>query len=133
MITIEQIQKRIDAMPERMAAKGLTRPNSTLSFRSNSSGYVHLTWVSHGDAPRGGYEFVDFAGPADLETALDAADEWIASLPSREEAERDEFLTMVAAAVDFGRARGFDAEMINPLTDMMRRISENAITYQPAA
>lgn len=133
MITIEQVQKRIDAMPERMAAKGKTRPDAQLTLRGNASGYVYLHWQSENRDIFADNEMISFDDISGVGAALDATDEWIAALPSKEEAERDEFLQMIANAVDFGRARGFDAEMINPLTDMMRRISSNAITYQPAA
>jgi hypothetical protein len=135
MMTLEQIQKRINVMPARMAEKGLAEASADCSLKANAGGHIYLNWRRPGSTRSFDTEcqFLDFDGIASISDALDKADAWIASLPSKDEAERDEFLKLVATAVDFGRARGFDAEMINPLTDMMKRISSNAITYQPAA
>ena len=35
--------------------------------------------------------------------------------------------------IDMGRANGIDVAFVNPLTETMKKLSENALTYQKAA
>jgi hypothetical protein len=48
-----------------------------------------------------------------------------------EERDRAEFTRLLANAIDKGRSIGIEVDFLNPLTETMKRLSENAITYQP--
>ena len=65
--------------------------------------------------------------------ALDALDAAIAAIPSAEEQARNEAAKAVANAIEKCRAAGYDGEVLNPLADLAKRISENALTYEATA
>lgn len=64
--------------------------------------------------------------------ALDGLDAAIAAIPSAEENARNEAAKAVANAIEKCRAAGYDGEVLNPLADLAKRISENALTYEGA-
>ena len=63
-------------------------------------------------------------------SALDALDAAIAAIPSTEDQARNEAAKAVANAIEKCRAAGYDGEVVNPLADLAKRISENALTYK---
>ena len=65
--------------------------------------------------------------------ALDALDAAIAAIPSAEEQARNEAAKAVANAIEKCRAAGYDGEVLNPLADLAKRISENALTHEATA
>ena len=62
--------------------------------------------------------------------ALDALDAAIAAIPSAGDQARNEAAKAVAQAIEKCRAAGYDGEVINPLADLAKQISENALTYE---
>jgi len=65
--------------------------------------------------------------------ALDALDAAIAEIPSAENQARNEAAKAVAKAIEKCRAAGYDGEVLNPLADLAKRISENALTHEATA
>ena len=61
---------------------------------------------------------------------LDELDARIAALPSEADRLRNAAAKAIADAIEACRAAGYPADFINPLTEISRRISENAITSQ---
>jgi len=55
----------------------------------------------------------------------------VSGQPSPEERKFKRFMDAVATAVDVGRENGIDLEYVNPLAETLKRLSENALTYQP--
>lgn len=126
-MNIEQIQKRLDALAAKMGAKALRSPAAEFEFRSNQGPRIVL---KHNKALSGwdtDYEFFPGDSPAE---AFDKAEEWVADLPTPEERKLSEFMKAVAVAIDLGRENGIDADFVNPLTVLMKKLSENAITDQ---
>jgi hypothetical protein len=68
-----------------------------------------------------------------LEAKTDAADVFIAAMPTPEENRRNEFMAQLAKVIDLGRENGIDIEYLNPLSATMKRLSENALTDQRVA
>jgi hypothetical protein len=62
--------------------------------------------------------------------ALDGLDDAIAAMPSAEDQARNEAAMAVANAIEKCRAAGYDKEVLNPLADLAKRISENALTFE---
>ena len=62
----------------------------------------------------------------DLYAAIDA-------IPSAEDQARNEAAKAVANAIEKCRAAGYNGEVLNPLADLAKRISENALTYEATA
>lgn len=62
-----------------------------------------------------------------LDSAMTEALAWIAQIPSQAEREHNAFVRQVGRLIDSGRDLGIDVAFLNPLTDMMTRLSENIL------
>lgn len=72
-------------------------------------------------------------GHATGDTFFEAiTDAWriVNAIPSPEDHARAKFAEAVGVAIEAGNEAGIDLEYINPLKEMMNRLSENAITYK---
>lgn len=128
--TIAAVQKRINAATPAMSAKGLRKPEASFDIRANVAPRICLAWDDKKSAYRRKYEWVK----GDTATvSLNNMDAFIAGLPSPEETRMQEFMTALSGAIELGRENGIDVDFINPLAETMKRLSENAITYQRAA
>lgn len=76
------------------------------------------------------YKCTDRATGDTFSEAIDAAWSIVNTIPSQEEHARAQFTQAVGAAIEAGNEAGIDLEYINPLKEMMTRLSENAITYK---
>ena len=119
-----QITARLVAAHAAYVEKTGKQPKSSPSARMGTSGIVdawfYTTDYAHQMQGRG----KTFAA------ALDALDAAIAAIPSAEEQARNEAAKAVANAIEKCRAAGYNGEVINPLADLAKRISENALTYK---
>lgn len=52
---------------------------------------------------------------------------WIGQIPTKETRERNAFLRDLGNLIDTGKDVGIEVEFLNPLTAMMKTLSENAI------
>lgn len=66
----------------------------------------------------------------DVENVVDQATDYISALKSRTEMEHEEFMAMLGRVMDRAKDLGVDAEFINPLTSMMKKLASNAIEHQ---
>lgn len=55
---------------------------------------------------------------------------YIANLPSITDARRDAFIAAVGKLIDQGRDIGIEVDFLNPLTDMMTKLSSNILTKE---
>lgn len=127
-----EIQTRIDALSDAMigrtkvksccfwmdaheAQKVYIRHNPALSDNYLDEVSLSFRIGTHGDTP---------------EAVLDAADAWAASLPTRDEAERAAFMDKLAGVIEHGKRIGIEDGFVNPLLDLMKKLSENAITHR---
>ena len=126
-----QINKLLEEIKESMTLKGYYMPKATfyvgwLSYEltinveyrtsaheSSKNIFVHSTFED---------------GDADL---FSKAYEKIDELPSIEDAKRDAFIASIGKLIDQGREIGVEVDFLNPLTEMMKKLSSNAITHQP--
>lgn len=122
-MNVDELQEKLDGLTRAMMDKGLAKPEAVGFFRYAAEPMVWLNWCDEVDA----HKAVHFHHGT-LSERLDAAAAHIAALPSADERSRDTALRLIAAAADFCTANGFPADFINPLTDAMKRLSENAIT-----
>lgn len=127
-MNVKQIQDRLDELAARMGAKSLRAPAAEFEFRSNMDPRIVLKWNK---SPTGWDTHYEFIEGDSIEGAFNKADEVVFDLPSPEERKLSEFMAAVAAAIDLGRENGIETEWTNPLTVLMKTLSENALTYQP--
>lgn len=125
-----EIQKRIDSMPAAMSEKGKRLPDAAFELRANAASHLTLRSAKPGAHWADDWHYVR----ADtLEEILDAADLWIATLPTAEETRMKEFMTALSDVIELGKKSGVEVEFVNPLVDTMRRLSTNIITDQRVA
>ena len=130
---IEAIQKRIDKMPAAMSAKGLVEPEADFILSANSESYVRLYWYKDRAAKAKYSPSYHYIRQGSISQKLDEADLFIATLPSRKEAQFQEFMTALGGVIDLGKSNGIEVDFLNPLVATMKRLSENAITHQKGA
>lgn len=63
-----------------------------------------------------------------FECLLDKVQRSVDALTSIEDAKRDAFIAAVGRLIDHGREIGVDVAFLNPLTEMMTKLSTNIIT-----
>jgi hypothetical protein len=129
-MTIAEAQKRVDAMPAAMSAKGLKKPNARLSVGSNADLNGTLEWECKKGPFNSAYEFIRGEYPAEVLARMET---FIAALPPPEETRMKEFMSALSDVIELGRSNGIDVEFINPLTEAMKRLSSNILTDQRAA
>lgn len=127
-------QKRIDDLVAAMLVKGMREPNGVIRIIANDETRVHLSWKK--GTPHGRDWFSDeqvkiFRGL--LKETLEEAAAFIAEQPDPEQAQLNEFLSVLGKAVELGKKYGIDADYLNPLVASMKKLSANIITDQRAA
>lgn len=126
----KEIQTRLDALPSAMAAKGKRLPDVQFRLRANASFDITLQSAKPGAVWADDWHYIK--GDS-IEEALDAADLWIKTLPTAEEARMKEFMTALSDVIELGRKSGVEVDFVNPLVETMKRLSSNIITDQRAA
>lgn len=122
-----EMQKRVDAISAAMLAKGLREPGVSVHVKANEAPCVLIGWR---DKSRG-YESAYLSFHEDtLHASLLAAEEHAANLPTPEQTRLNEFMALLGKTIDLGKDNGVDVEFLNPLTATMKRLSENALTFQ---
>lgn len=128
--TVADVQKRIDAMPSAMSAKGLREPRAEFTLSANSEMRGYLAWKDKKNSYGEAYEFIRGKSVSDVLVKLEA---FIAKLPAPEEARMKEFMTALSDVIELGRQNGIAVEFVNPLAETMKRLASNILTDQRAA
>lgn len=125
-----EIQRRLDAMPAAMSAKGKIKPEANVFFSSNAEPSVHLTWRKKADDWHS-TEYFHAEKHADIGVMLDEAEQFIRDLPSKEQEQHRQFLQALSDAIEIGKMNGIDVAHVNPLVEQMKALSKNAISFTP--
>ena len=123
---VEIVQGRMDDLSRAMLAKGLRNPEAQFHIQAHVAPLVYMRWED-GTA----FGKCEVIRDPDHYQAIADAFALIEGLPSAEEAKRQHFMTSLAKVIDLGRENGIEVDFLNPLTETMKRLSENALTYQP--
>jgi hypothetical protein len=123
-----EIKTKLNLIIGQMVGKGLKMPDAFLAVYSDKRNAVIFTW--HSDS--GAYEQDSVTNPS-IMVALELAIEKIQKIPDREERNRAEYRKAVANAIDLGKKFGIEDAAINPLREVMEKLSKNALEYQPIA
>jgi len=128
---INEIQTRVDGIVKAMLEKGMREPSAKFSIENHKDQNVYLWWKSGINRGILGDEKWKFFDGNALEV-LDKAADFIFSQPNADEAKLNDFMAALGSVIDIGKKHGIDVDYLNPLTDTMKRLSENAITDQRA-
>ena len=126
-MNVEQIQARLAALITAMMDKGLRNPSAFLKIDGNGR-------MMCGVEAGGGYGSADhwYEYPTDevVEGALAKADAIIAAMQDAKTRNMQMFMGALGKVIDLGRDNGIEVGFLNPLTETMKRLSENIITDQ---
>jgi len=129
-----EIQERLDNLE--VALRGKTKPvRVSFEILPHEAGalYVRHNPKFSSDWHDEAYKFFKVGREGDtIEDLFSAAHRYVTDLPTKEEAERDAFLGMLGGVIEFGNKIGIEVEHINPLVELSKKLSENAITHQPS-
>lgn len=129
----QEINERLSALVAAMMAKGLTTPDAQVTFNANADPYVYLMWRNPSIPAHGCYSErnpSEFCRGKNVRMSFDKADDYVRDMAGAEKRQFDEFMKVVAQAVDLGRKNGIDVAFVSPLEKLMISLSENAITDQ---
>lgn len=129
-MTPHEIAAALEFIEQRIKDKGYYCPNAT--FKINWIGYPMTIAIEHRTGPHGtGHnEFIHATLDEGIEAMLSQADTYIAGLVSIEDAKKNAFIAAIGRLIDQGREIGVDVEYMNPLTEMMGKLSTNIITKE---
>lgn len=130
----DEIQSRLDTLAKAMTAKGLREPEARCSFVSQADSYVYLKWKDVTKLATNPYQSDEYKhfNKMGLEQAFHEATIFVDELPSLEEARMTQFMGALGKVIDLGKDNGIEVEFINPLTKMMKKLSDNILTDQRA-
>ena len=131
MTTIEEIYAAINPMPAMLSAKGKVSPTVNILIEANARICLHMSWRKSGSLHDFNTECKTFFGDTFDEVAAQAI-AFINALPDAKTARLHDFMGQLGKVIDSGRDLGIDVDYLNPLTDAMKRLAENALTHQPA-
>jgi len=127
MTTATKMHGACEALEKHIAEIGYASPQVA----------IHINWLSrpfcvhieHKSA-QGVAGQSEFLRGDTIEEAIKKADEYVAELPSVEDARMRDFTHALGRLIDQGREIGVDVDYINPLTKMMEKLAENCLTDQ---
>jgi len=126
------IQEHIDRLSDMMLAKGLRSPRAEFELRAHVVPQVLLVHTPRNKKPYEGDVYAWFKDGS-VGEMLAAAEAHILSLPSADETKFREFMQALGGVIDLGKENGIEVEFLNPLRATMKKLSENALAYQPQA
>ena len=113
-----------------MSDKGFQNPNLELVTRVSVDSLEYFGWMNYNIAGSRKTLYSDTHGTHD--NFLTDILVKIEALKSPEEEAKAAFVKSLGNLIDEGRACGVEIETLNPLTEMMKKLSHNIITDQTA-
>jgi hypothetical protein len=131
MTTIDEIYAAINPMPAMLSAKGKAGPSVRLQIEANARISLLFSWMKSGSSKSWECDYECFISDT-VDDAIAKAAAFINALPDAKTARLHDFMGQLGKVIDCGRDLGIDIDYLNPLTDTMKRLSDNIITHQPA-
>lgn len=125
-MTIEEIQKRLDAIAAGMVDAGLKAPEATHLHKSGGRHSVLIDCKAPSELP-GGNEYESFHADTP-EKCLSAADEYIAKLPDPDTTAKKNWHKKLGKVIDEGHDLALPDEVMQPLRAGSQAMSENLLT-----
>lgn len=126
------IQEHLNRLSDLMVAKGLRQPRAQFSVKSHESESLFVAWTP---AKKTGLldEKYQWFRDGTVGERLASAEAFIFSLPTADETKFREFMEALGGVIDLGKENGIEVAFLNPLRATMKKLSENALAYQPQA
>ena len=131
-VTIETIKRDMDALAVMLADKGFALPEARISISSGDAHEGRLWLLAKGEKYQHINEVLYSAKCDTYDAQLADVRAWIDAQPDANKRHLHEFMGALGKLIDKGRDLGIPVDFVNPLTDTMKRLSENVITDQRA-
>lgn len=131
-MTIIEMQAVCNELQAALAAKGKTRTVVRFWVESHSQHILTLEWHK-ANSIRDWDTENEYLRADNVSKLIAKARKFIAELPTAEETKFREFMGALGNVIELGRKNGIEVDFINPLTETMKRLSENALTDQRVA
>ena len=122
-----EIKAGVEALLTDMLARGLRQPVCTAMIDAGKDPQIYLHWEEAGVE----WGRTELGYGENITEAMIEAKEILEAIPPKADRDKAEFTRLLANAIDKGRSIGIEVDFLNPLTETMKRLSENALTYQP--
>lgn len=132
MTSISEIYAAINPMPALLLAKGKVKPDVSFDIEANAQLRLRISWVKCAARNEWDRDYHCDTGNT-FEEVISKALQFINALPDAKTARLHDFMGQLGKVIDSGRELGINVDYLNPLTDTMKRLSENILTHQPAA
>lgn len=129
MKTINEIYDAINPMPAMLSAKGKREPSVSFDIEANANITLRFRWAKSGGTSSWDCDYHSFMGDT-FDDVVAKATAFINAMPDAKTARLHDFMGQLGKVIDSGRDLGIDVDYLNPLTDTMKRLSENIITHQ---
>jgi len=131
MKTIKDLQAAIDPMQTMLLEKGKARPEVSFRLEANCLPSITLSWDKFAKTAGWDREYKSFVNKPVAEI-IGLTLEFIKALPDAKTARLHDFMGQLGKVIDAGRDLGIEVDYLNPLTETMKRLSDNILTHQPA-
>jgi hypothetical protein len=128
-MNITEIQTELAALVVQMTEKGVVTPSAELGIIDSGLFFVYIT-SKYGSGSFGKDGNSKSLRGDTAPKALENAREYIAALPTPEEAQTREYLKRVASAIDYAAKSGIADEYVTPLRGVTCAMTENLLTDQ---
>lgn len=123
MLTLADLQRRLDAIPAMMSAKGLAQPEAYAIINGNDKSWFSAAWRE--PSKFGSDRKSHICGD------IDALEFWIAALPGPEVKALTDQQKGLANLIDNARANNLDDQWVAPLATVFEALSTNLLTHEP--
>lgn len=120
-----EIKAAMSALEARLKAAECTNVNAYALIYSGNVLDDYVT-IQYRTSPKSDIQTFCFSGT--IEKAIAEANDHIDMLPAPEDRNRAEFYSLISRAAEFGKSIGMDDVLINPLEELAKRLSSNALT-----
>lgn len=121
----EEIQTAVDRLGDLMVDKQMVNPSVEFKILSHTN-RIQIWFSWYNDAKQYKCEFFGGETP---EEALAVGLEWVKTQPNKDERQRADYRQAVAHAIDMGNKFGIEDAAINPLREVMEKLSKNALEF----
>jgi hypothetical protein len=101
-----------------------------VQLEANATPNIRLSWAKTNRTDDWDRKYEHFRCETLAETVAKAV-EFINELPDAATAKLHDFMSQLGKVIDSGRDLGIEVDYLNPLTETMKRLSENVITHKP--
>jgi len=133
MFNLYDLNDRLEHLEIALGEKGVKSPEVTAKINWCGRPFtLKVEYVDDGRWEDTSFRVYDLSENADysVEDALVDAETWIAQVPDAETRAHERFVKSVARVIDEGRELGIDVDFLNPLSEMMKKLSENVLTHR---